>query len=92
MNLHYINETYVGKNQTVIITATSTDPNTNKVVKCEEKMIVFFTAKGDKKIYETGFEMNKLFSTNYPGSLQIPLDYRFMGPNITYSVDHLESK
>jgi len=30
--------------------------------------------------------MPKLYSANYPGELRIPLDARFMGPNITFSI------
>ncbi len=55
-------------------------------------MKVFFTNKGNMTIFETGFEMNKAYSANYPGSLSIPLDMRYLGPNITFTVDHLDSK
>lgn len=33
--------------------------------------------------------MPKYYSSNYPGELHIPLDARWMGPNVTYSIDHL---
>ena len=82
----------IGKSEDVIITATSTDPNTKKIVNCSETMKVILTNKGKMTIFQTGFEMNKVFSANYPGSVSIPLDMGYLGPNITFSVDHLDSK
>lgn len=47
-----------------------------------------FTNQGDTKIYDTGFEMNKLFSANYPGELFVPLNQRYLGPNITFGASN----
>jgi len=46
LNLHYINESLVGKTEEVVITAISTDPtNKNKTMNCSEKMTVIFSKK-----------------------------------------------
>jgi len=79
----------VGKSQELVVTATSTDPaNPKKIVTCAEKMTVYFTNTEDPKIYETGYLMNDLFSANYPGELFIPLNQRYLGPNITFGASN----
>ncbi len=41
------------------------------------------------KIWSTGLDPTDVYSTNYPGELQISLEDYFMGPNISYSLkDH----
>lgn len=89
LKLQFANQSMVGKSQEIVVTATSTDPaNPKKVVSCTEKMTVFFTNKEDTKIYDTGLEMNKLFSANYPGELHVPLNQRYLGPNITFGASN----
>lgn len=76
----------VGKSQDIIVKAVSTDPvNTKKIVSCEIKMTVMFTANEDMKIYETLLEMPRKYSANHPGDLFVHLNDRFMGPNMTFS-------
>lgn len=56
LNLHYINESWIGKSEDIVITAVSSDPaNKNKTKTCTETMKVFFAAKEDMKLYETGY-------------------------------------
>ena len=45
LNLHYINQSMIGKSEQIIIKATSTDPHSNKTMSCYENMTVFFTNK-----------------------------------------------
>jgi len=89
LNLHYINESFIGRTELLSITATSSDPNSNKTVKCTQNMTIIFANKDETRIFETGYPMIKNYSANYPGELRVPLDNRFMGPNITFSVDNL---
>jgi hypothetical protein len=36
--------------------------------------------------------MNQQYSANYPGELFVPLDERFLGPNITFSASSWEGE
>lgn len=92
LTLELTDESRVGQSEEMVIVATSSDPISKEVFKCQEKYLAHLVRKEDLTVYETGLDTTRVYSSNYPGQLIIPLASYARGPNITYSVVNKTAK
>ena len=84
--LHYMDETFYGKSEDVVLFADSFDFNSNETFRCQEKFTALFISKDNFTIFPTGLDPTDVYSINFPNPLEIPLNPYYFGPNIEYAV------
>jgi len=81
-----VNASMAGKTEEYTVVAISQGEGQQRI-NCSEKFTFIYVLPNDTRIIKTGLWPRTEINVDSPDSLEIPLAYEFLGPNLTYKAE-----